>query len=538
MGGTFDFIIVGGGSAGCVLANRLSENPNNQVLLLEAGPSDSHPLINMPKGFGKILTKEKYTWYIPALPGEKGKRTPETWVRGKVIGGSSSINGMQYLRGHPQDYDHWEELGNQGWGWREMKRAFMAMEDHELGATEDRGVGGPLRVTVSRGRYPALDAMIGAGESLGLRRFEEPNESIEDGVGYTTCTIKDGRRWSAARAFLDPARKRPNLHIETGVLVDRVLFEGQRAIGVACYQNNVAKEFRAAKEIILSAGAIQSPKILQLSGVGPAQHLQALGIPVVQDSPGVGGNMREHVLIFLQHRVKEGYSNNREFSGWRLWKNAFKYAAFGTGVLANPGYNFTGFFRSREDIERPDVQIIGDCFSMDMSKWEGWKKTPVLESQPGCQMFGYNLRPESQGSILIQSRDPREQPKVTHNYLSDERDREISVRMFRMMRKFYEQPVLKDIVVEEMLPGPAVQTDDEILDAFDLLGGPGYHATGTCSMGVDSKAVVDERLRVRGVSGLRVVDCSIMPTNVSGNTNGPVMATAWRASDLILEDNR
>ncbi|WP_231639098.1 GMC family oxidoreductase [Sphingomonas profundi] len=532
---TYDYIIAGGGAAGCVLANRLSADPRNAVLLLEAGPSDKHPFVTMPKGFGRLLMSDRRTWYLPANPGPTGKNTPETWVRGKMLGGSSSINGMQYLRGHPEDYDHWErDLGLPGWGWADMGRIFMAMEDHELGATDFRGVGGPLHVIVSRNRTKIVDAMIAAAEQMGVPHVEEPNLPGQEGSGYTTATIRHGRRQSAAVAFLDPVRHRRNLTIVTEAPVDKVRFEGTRAVAVETVEKGVRRTYRAAREIVLSAGAIMSPAILHRSGVGPEAHLRAIGVPVVRHSPGVGGNMREHVLLFLQHHLTVDWSQNREYSGWRLVRNGLRYNLLRTGVLSGPGYDYTGFIRTDPSLTRPDVQLIANPLSMDMAAWEGWTKGVTFEKVPGSQIFGYNLLPESQGSVLARSSDPAEVPEITHNYLSHEKDRRTSVAMFRWMRRMFEQPAIKPYIKQEMLPGPQVQSDEDILAAFNMLGGPGYHATGTCAMG----SVVDARLRVEGVDGLRVADLSIFPTNVSGNTNAPAMAAGWRAAELILDDRR
>ncbi|GIK97303.1 MAG: choline dehydrogenase [Alphaproteobacteria bacterium] len=532
----YDYIIVGAGSAGCVLANRLSESGRHRVLLLEAGGSDRRFWISTPIGYGRIFYDPRVNWMYETEPDEGIGGRSSYWPRGKVLGGSSSINAMVYVRGQPGDFDDWEAAGNPGWGWRDVLPYFRKMERHALGASDLRGADGPLAVThIRRDMHPLCAIYLAACEELGFPAVEDVNAAAECAALYP-ITTRAGRRESAATAYLRPARSRPSLRVETEAHATRILFDGARASGVEYRQHGAVRSAHAGREIILSAGAINSPQLLQLSGVGPAELLRRHGIPVRLDSPTVGRNLQDHLGVDFLFRSRRPTLNNELHPWWGKLRHGLRYLALRRGPLALSLNQGGGFVRARDGLVRPNIQL----YFSPVSYIKAPPRTrPLMNPDPyPAFLLGYSAcRPTSRGYIEIRSPDPEQPPAIHPRYLSTEQDMEDMIDGWRLMRRLAATRTLSEIIEDELAPGAAVQGDDEVIGDIRRRAGSVFHPVGTCTMGPDPAcAVVDSRLRLHGMAGLRVVDASIFPCVTSGNTNAPAIMVGEKGADLILQD--
>ena len=526
----YDFIVVGAGSAGCVLANRLSEGGRWRVLLLEAGPK-RHWLSPMPVSFAKLIDNPAANWCYRAEPDEGSGGRSIPIPRGRVLGGSSAINGLVFVRGQRIDYDTWAQFGNRGWSYDDVLPVFRRMEHFENGADEWRAQGGPLRVSEVPDQSPLYEALFRAGVEAGLPHNRDYNGESLEGICKTQATISRGRRMSAAHCYLRPARGRANLEVVTGALAGRLILEGTRCTGVRYRRNGRDEEALAAREVALCGGSINSPQLLELSGIGRPEVLREHGIDVVHELPGVGENLSDHMAPRVIWRLKpSGATYNERARGLGLVWQVIRYAATGGGFLSLPSAPVLAFLRSREGLEAPDVQLHFAPYAI-----RGPTDRSLLP-EPGMTCTAYILRPDSRGSIHIRSPDPSEAPAIRLNFLSDPLDRRVLVDSVRWIRKIVGASAMDDLRDFEMKPGPEVESEDEIVEWIRATAETAFHPVGTCKMGQDPMAVVDERLRVRGMEGLRIADGSIMPTLVSGNTNAACIMIGEKASEMMLAD--
>jgi len=534
----FDYIIVGAGSAGCVLADRLSASGRHRVLLLEAGGSDRRFFVQMPLGYGKTFYDSKVNWMYQAEPdpGLNGQR--DFYPRGKVLGGSSSINAMVYIRGQKADYEDWKAAGNTGWGWDDVLPVFLKMEDYAAGDPALRGRGGPVHITdLGRNAHPLCKPYLEAAQKAGLRYTPDFNGADQEGVGLYQFTIKGGVRLSAARAFLRPAMKRQNLAVETGAHVARILFEGSRAVGVSYVRHGQQREAKAA-EVIVSGGAINAPQLLQLSGIGPGALLQAMGIPVLRDNPNVGARMQDHHGINYTWRMKVPTLNDALRPWWGKLRAGLQYVLFRSGPLSLSINQGGGFFRTSPELERPNMQLYMQAFSTLIPK-EGERPLLNPDPFPGLSLGLSNCRPTSTGEVMIKSPDPFTHPRISFNAFGTENDVTEMLAAVKFLRTIASHEPLKGLMEEELRPGPAVASDEALIHDFRQRSGTVYHHSCTCRMGPDpSSSVVDSRLRVHGLEGLRVCDASVFPNLIAGNTNAPSMMVGWKGADIILADAR
>lgn len=536
----FDYIVVGAGSAGCALAARLTESGRHRVLLLEAGGEDRNVWIHLPLGVGKLLSNARFAWKFETEPQSElhGKRI--YWPRGKVLGGSSSINGMAYVWGEPREFDHWRDMGNVGWAFTDVQPYFRRLESNEFTSDPLRGHSGPVRITDRkfRDRDVLSDAFIAACRELDIPESSDYNTASYEGVRYLEQTAYRGRRWSTATAYLKEARQRPNLRIESQALAAAIVFDGTRAKGVDYIQNGERRTARAGREVLMAAGAIQSPQLLELSGIGNPELLRAMGIPVVAASPAVGENMIDHLQLRFTYETNVPITINDVMrSNWHRMRVGLQYLLTRRGLLAGTSSTAHAITRTDPQLDRPDVMVriyhISGRDRFSRSAGAG------IDPYSGFSIGGFKLRPESRGALHIRSRIPSEFPRIDPRYLTDPADRQTAVGMLRLIAKIGSQPALAPYIVKQDRPAPQANDDDDaLLEYARETGQTAWHTVGTCRMGQAGDSVVDARLRVHGVSGLRVVDASVMPTIPSSNTNAAAIMIGERGADLILEDAR
>lgn len=536
---TYDFIIVGSGSAGSVLAERLSASGRFSVLVLEAGGTDRRFYVQMPLGYGKTFFDSAVNWNYKTDPDPGLDNNADHWPRGKLLGGSSSINAMVWIRGAREDFDAWRDAGNPGWSYDDLLPAFKALEDNEAGADQWRGTGGPLHITdCSTAVHPLTKRYLAAANQAGLPFNPDFNGAVQEGVGIYQITTRNGRRMSAARAFLRPAMKRKKVRVEMNALATRILFEGKRAVGIEYLQNGETKTARAGREVILSSGSINSPQLLQLSGVGPAALLGRLGISVVHPNDNVGANLQDHVGINYTFKGRLPTLNQILRPWWGKLMVGMQYVLLRSGPLSLSMNNAGGFFRTDPALSRPNMQLYFQAFSTVIPK-SGERPILTPDPWPGFSIGLSNCRPSSRGEIMIRSSNPRDYPKIVANAFSTEADVAEMLAAVKFVRKIAAMPAMADIIEEEVLPGLSIKSDADLIQDFRKRSGTVYHPVSTCRMGPDAaRAVVDPRLRVHGLAGLRVIDASIFPDNITGNTNAASIVTGWKGAELVLEDQQ
>jgi choline dehydrogenase len=527
----YTYVIVGAGAAGCVLANRLSADPATKVLLLEAGAKDRHPLLKIPAGFAKLMGTSA-NWIFDTAPQKYLDGRSMFLPQGKVLGGSTSVNAMLYVRGNRLDYDEWADLGCTGWSYEEVLPYFKVHERNERLADEFHGIDGELNVADQVQTNPMSKAFVRAAQEAGIKRTDDPNGASQEGVFFHQVTQRDARRESASTAFLRPIRNRPNLTVVTGANVERVVVSDGRATGVRYTVKDKELTAHADREVIVSAGAINSPRLLLLSGIGPADELKAIGVDVVHDLPGVGKNLRDQLEVYITREAARPITYSGEDRWDRAFRHAVEYGLYRTGPATATITEAGAFVYSSPDVRSPDIQLH---FLPAYVVWKDGAHNAERIPGHGVTLLACNVRPTSSGAVTLTSPDPKQPPVVDPNYVANDEDMDVAVEGFKVMRKVFEAPAFKDLLKEEKLPGPGVQTDEEIRAFIRTWGKTDYHPVGTCKMGIDELAVVDPELRVRGLQGLRVIDSSIMPTIISGNTQAPSMMIGEKGAALVLD---